>query len=89
MSSLLGLVFLAASITSFVCFILVLIKLFGDKGVGWGIFGIFCSIYTFIWGWQNVDRHNIKNIMTLWSAMIGVNIVLRLLAIQGAGVQAQ
>ncbi|BAU11576.1 hypothetical protein LEP3755_20750 [Leptolyngbya sp. NIES-3755] len=81
MDALLGLIILAAAITSFVCFILVLIKLFGDKGVGWGIFGIFCSIYTFIWGWQNIDRYNIKNIMVLWSAMIGVNLVLRILAI--------
>ncbi|MGG6270321.1 hypothetical protein ACQ4M3_41835 [Leptolyngbya sp. AN03gr2] len=81
MEALLGLVVLAAAITSLVCFILVLIKLFEDKGVGWGIFGIFCSIYTFIWGWQNVDRYNIKNIMVLWSAMVGVNLLLRILAI--------
>jgi len=60
MEALLGLIILAAAVTSLVCFILVLIKLFEDKGVGWGIFGIFCSIYTFIWGWQNVDRYNIK-----------------------------
>lgn len=84
MNTLLGLVFLAAGITSFVCFILVLIKLFGDKGVGWGIFGIFCSIYTFIWGWQNIDRYNIKNIMILWSAMIGVNLLIRILALSAA-----
>ncbi|HTL89250.1 MAG TPA: hypothetical protein VL134_07605 [Leptolyngbya sp.] len=85
MEALLGLVAIAASLVSVVCLILVLLKLFPDKGVGWGIFGIICGIYTFIWGWQNVDRHNIKNIMVLWSAAIAANIVLRLLAIGVAG----
>ncbi|MBW4440839.1 MAG: hypothetical protein KME10_06315 [Plectolyngbya sp. WJT66-NPBG17] len=84
MEALLGLVSVAASIVSLVCLILVLLKLFPDKGVGWGIFGIFCGIYTFIWGWQNVDRHNFKNIMVLWSAAIAANIVIRILAISVA-----
>lgn len=81
MEALLGLVAVVASLVSFVCLILVLLKLFPDKGVGWGIFGIFCGIYTFIWGWQNVDRHNIKNIMVIWSVAIAANIVLRILAL--------
>lgn len=85
MEALLGLVSMAASIVSLVCLVLVLLKLFPDKGVGWGIFGIICGIYTFIWGWQNVERHNIKNIMVLWSAAIAANIVIRILAISVAG----
>ncbi len=84
MGALLGLLSLAASLVSLVCLILVLLKLFPDKGVGWGIFGIICGIYTFIWGWQNVDRYNIKNIMVLWSAAIAISIVVQVLAI-GAG----
>ncbi|MBD1842521.1 hypothetical protein H6F89_03645 [Cyanobacteria bacterium FACHB-63] len=81
MVALLGLVTAVASIVSFICLILVLMKLFPDKGVGWGIFGIICGIYTFIWGWQNVDRHNIKNIMTIWSVAIAANILIRILAV--------
>lgn len=69
-----------ASIVSFVCFIMVVIKLFQDKGVGWGIFGVLCGIYTFIWGWQNNARHNIKNIMLIWSVAFGANILLNILA---------
>lgn len=84
METLLGVLVVAASLASFACFILVLMKLFPDKGVGWGIFGIICGIYTFIWGWQNVDRHNLKNIMTLWSAAIVINIVIRVLALSVA-----
>lgn len=80
MEPLIGLIAIVASITSLVCLILVLIKLFPDKGVGWGIFGIICGIYTFIWGWQNVDRHNLKNIMTIWSVAIAANILIRILA---------
>jgi multisubunit Na+/H+ antiporter MnhG subunit len=75
-----GLLALVASIVSLVCAIMVLIKLFQDKGVGWGIFGIFCGIYTFIWGWQNVARHNIKNIMLIWSVALVANIVLQIIA---------
>lgn len=84
MESLLGLITVVASLTSFVCLILVLLKLFPDKGVGWGIFGIICGIYTFIWGWQNVDRHNIKNIMVIWSVAIAANILLRIVAVSAA-----
>lgn len=69
-----------ASIASLVCLIMVVIKLFKDKGVGWGIFGIICGIYTFIWGWQNADRHNIKNIMIIWTVAFIVSLVVRLLA---------
>ena len=50
---LVGVIAIVAAITSLVCLVLVLIKLFPNKGVGWGIFGIFCGIYTFIWGWLN------------------------------------
>lgn len=81
MGAFLGLIMLAASVISLVCLILVLLKLFPDKGVGWGIFGIICGIYTFIWGWQNVDRYNLKNIMVLWSAAIAANIIVRILAV--------
>lgn len=80
MEALIGLIAIVASITSLVCLILVLIKLFPDKGAGWGIFGIICGIYTFIWGWQNVDRHNLKNIMIIWSVAIAANILIRILA---------
>ncbi len=76
-----GLIAVVAAITSLVCLVLVLIKLFPAKGVGWGIFGIFCGIYTFIWGWQNAEEYNIKNVMMIWTAAFAANVLLRILAV--------
>lgn len=59
-----------SSIVGFVCAIIVLIKLFQQKGVLHGILGIFCGIYTFIWGWMNAGSLNIKNIMIIWTICI-------------------
>lgn len=50
-----------AGIGSLVCLILVLIPLFKEKAPGLGILGIFCGIFTFIWGWMNATKHNLKN----------------------------
>jgi hypothetical protein len=79
MEVVLGLLAGAASIASIVCLIMVVIKLFQDKGVGWGIFGIFCSIYTFIWGWQNYARFDLKNVMIIWTAAFVTSIIVRVL----------
>jgi hypothetical protein len=70
------LVMTATLITMIVCQIMVLIRLFQNKGLAWGLFGLFCGIYTFIWGWQNAARFNIKNLMLLWSIAIVAYIVL-------------
>lgn len=77
--SLVGVIAIVAAITSLVCLVLVLIKLFPNKGVGWGIFGIFCGIYTFIWGWQNAEEYNLKNVMIIWTGAFIANVVVRLL----------
>ena len=65
-----------AGLGSLVCFIMVLIKLFKEKGVLHGILGIICGLYTFIWGWIEAGRLGIKNIMLAWTALIVVEIVL-------------
>lgn len=71
------------SLVNFVCFILVLLKLFPAKGVWWGLFGIICGLYTFIWGWQNANQMNIKNIMLVWTAAFVASIVINV-ALQAA-----
>jgi len=76
MAIILGLLLLAASITSLVCLILVLIKLFPEKGVLWGIFGIICGLYTFIWGWQNAERLGIQKTMQIWTAAFIASVIL-------------
>ena len=63
-----------------ICFIIVLIKQFQDGGVVHGIIGIItCGIWTFIWGWMNAGRLNIKNIMMIWTLLIVVGIILNVL----------
>ena len=62
-----------------ICFIIVLIKLFQDKGVLHGILGLICGLYTFIWGWMNAGRFNIRNIMMIWTALIVISVILNLL----------
>ena len=64
----------------FVCFVIVLIKLFQQKGVLHGILGIICGLYTFIWGWIEAARLNIKNIMLIWTILIIASSILIVLA---------
>jgi len=59
-----------------ICFIIVLIKLFQENGVLHGILGLICSLYTFIWGWINAGRLNIRNIMMIWTVLIIIGMVL-------------
>jgi len=79
MGTIFGLLGGIAGLVSFVCFIMVLIKLFQDKGVLHGILGIICSIYTFIYGWMNVDKLNNRNIMPAWTAAIIASVVFNML----------
>src|SRR5437763_15200022 len=58
-----------------ICFIMVLIKLFEENGLRHGILGLICGLYTFIWGWINANRLNIKNIMIIWTVLIIVSII--------------
>lgn len=60
------------------CFIYVLIKLFQDKGALHGILGLICSLYTFIWGWMNAGRLNLKNIMIIWTLVIILQIIVNI-----------
>jgi hypothetical protein len=63
-----------------VCFILVLLKLFPAEGALKGILGIICGLYTFIWGWMNAAKHNLKNIMLIWTVLLLLTIVLQVAA---------
>lgn len=70
---------------SLVCFIMVVIKLFQQKGALHGILGILCGLYTFIWGWMESGRLGIKNIMMIWTALIIVSVIVNVLVAQSAG----
>ena len=84
---LLGILSLLISLGCLICLIIVLIKQFQDAGVVHGIIGIVtCGIWTFIWGWMNATRLNIKTIMMIWTLLIVVSLVLRFAF--GAGMMA-
>ena len=76
MATLLSILAIVVSIVNLVLFIMVLIKLFQEKGVLHGILGLICGLYTFIWGWINADRLGIKNIMLGWTGCIVLAIIL-------------
>ena len=59
--------------------IIVLIKLFQNEGVLKGILGLICGLYTFIWGWMNATRLNIKNIMIIWTILIILTAVVNVM----------
>ena len=85
---------LVASITGFVCWIIVLVKTFKDKeknGVLHGILGIVtCGLWSLIWGWMHVTRLGIKKPMLIWTITIVINILVMILmmAMVGAGAGA-
>lgn len=79
MGTIFGLLGTLAGIASFVCFIMVLIKLFQRKGVLHGILGLICSIYTFIWGWMSVDENANRQVMQAWTGAILAGIVFNIL----------
>jgi hypothetical protein len=73
----LGILGMLAGLASFICFIIVLIKQFQNAGVIHGIIGILtCGIWTFIWGWMNAGKLNLRNIMMIWTVLWLVAIVL-------------
>lgn len=59
-----------------ICGIIVLIKLFQEKGILHGILGFLCMLYTFIWGWMNATRLGIKNIMIIWTLLLIASIIV-------------
>lgn len=65
------------NLLAFICFIIVLIKQFQNAGPVHGIIGIVtCSIWTFIWGWMNAAKLNIKNIMMIWTLILIACLIL-------------
>lgn len=75
-----GLLAIPVGIGSLICFIIVLIKLFQNEGALKGILGLICSLYTFVWGWMNAARLNIKNIMIIWTILIVIGIIIQIAA---------
>jgi hypothetical protein len=79
------LLFLVGIATAVVA-IMVLIKLFQTEGALKGIIGFICFLYTYIWGWMNANKLNIKNLMLIWTGLIVVLVILYIIV--GAAVVA-
>jgi hypothetical protein len=69
-----------AGLVNLVCLIIVVVKIFQDGKVGLGILGIFCGIFTFIYGWMNVDRYNIRTVMIIWSVAVALSVGAQVMA---------
>ena len=78
-----GFLSIVGSLLAFVCGLAVLVKLFQKEGLLKGILGLICMIYTYIWGWQNVDGENfgvsMKNWMYIWTGAIVLGLILNVI----------
>ncbi len=89
MLMILGLVGLLIGLVNLACLIVFLIQLFKAKGVGHGIAGLCCGLYTLIWGWQNADQLDAANppvagmkyaqIIRIWTGGVIGSIVINVL----------
>jgi len=75
MTALIGGLLVLVGIGSLVCWIMVLIKIFKDN-VGLGILGIFCGLFTFIYGWVKAKEYQIQKVMLAWTVLIVVSTIL-------------
>ena len=81
----LGILALLVGLGSLACFVIVLIKLFQNEGVLQGIIGLICGLYTFIWGWMNASKLNIRNLMLIWTVLIVISLILNVMSGAFAG----
>jgi hypothetical protein len=72
----LGILGFLVAIANLVVAIMVLIKLFQTEGALKGVLGFICMFYTFIWGWMNANKLNIKNLMIIWTVLFILVILL-------------
>lgn len=72
----------------FICAIMVLVQLYKQKGVMHAILGFICFLYTYIWGWQNIKKEELKlkNWMYGWTAALVVYILLTVLSVVVANI---
>ena len=67
--------------------IVILFRLFQQEGFLKGVLGLICMLYTYIWGWQNINREELKlkTWMYLWTGAIVVGLVLNVVGMMGGG----
>jgi hypothetical protein len=71
---------IVAEVAVLACAIIVLIKQFQNAGALHGIIGIVtCTLWTFIWGWMNAFKLNLRNLMLIWTLLCVICIVVSFL----------
>lgn len=67
--------------------LVVLFKLFQTKGILHGLMGLVCMLYTFIWGWMNISKEELKlkTWMYAWTGAIVLGIVLGIIGAVTSG----
>jgi hypothetical protein len=71
-----GILYTLLVVANIACLVMVLLKLFPAEGPLKGILGIICGLYTYIWGWMNSSRFNLKTIMLIWTAVIILQMIM-------------
>lgn len=75
------------SFIAWIAGIVVLIKLFQTEGVVKGLLGLICMLYTFIWGWQNIGKEELKlkTWMYVWTGAVVLGILLSVVGSMSGG----
>ena len=75
------------SVIIWIAGIVVLVKLFQTEGLLKGILGLICMLYTFIWGWQNIGKEELKlkTWMYVWSGAVVLGIILNIVSSTSSG----
>ena len=88
MDILLSILSLVVGLGSLVCFVLVVIQMFKHGQTGLGVISIvllFCfgigALIAFIYGWIKANEWNIKNVMLIWTVLIGISILLNIIGV--------
>ncbi len=70
------------SLIALVAGVMVLVKLFQQEGLGKGLLGLICMLYTYIWGWQNIKKEELqlKTWMYVWTGAIIFGIILNIIS---------
>lgn len=69
-------ILLACSVVQSICFIWVLVGIFLQKGIIWGILGIFCGIYTLLFGLLEWESSYKWLVMLAWIGAFAAQIAI-------------
>lgn len=75
-------------VASIVCWVMVLIPTFKEN-VLYGILGILCGLFAFVWGWVRVGQYGIKNVMVLWTILMILGTILNVFNVMSAASELQ